>query len=78
MIFPDDFVDKLIVGDCLEIMKQIPDNSIDLIVTSPPYNKHATNTKYHTSGAWKNYKIDYGVFKDDMPEAEYQEWQKQG
>ena len=25
-------------GDCLELLKQIPDNSIQLIVTSPPYN----------------------------------------
>lgn len=25
------------LGDCLEIMKTIPDNSIDLIVTDPPY-----------------------------------------
>ena len=25
-------------GDCLELMKDIPDNSIDLIVTSPPYD----------------------------------------
>ena len=25
--------------DCLETMARIPDNSIDLIVTSPPYNK---------------------------------------
>lgn len=24
-------------GDCLELMKDIPDNSIDLIVTDPPY-----------------------------------------
>ena len=28
---------KLWQGDCLELMKQIPDNSIDLIVTDPPY-----------------------------------------
>ena len=26
-------------GDCLDILKQMPDNSIDCIVTSPPYNK---------------------------------------
>lgn len=26
-------------GDCIEIMKKIPDESIDLIVTSPPYDK---------------------------------------
>lgn len=25
-------------GDCLEVMKNIPDNSIDLVVTSPPYD----------------------------------------
>ena len=25
-------------GDCLELMKDIPDNSIDLTVTSPPYD----------------------------------------
>ena len=24
-------------GDCLELMKEIPDNSIDLIITDPPY-----------------------------------------
>lgn len=28
---------KLIYGDCLEILKAIPDDSIDLIVTDPPY-----------------------------------------
>lgn len=25
-------------GDCLEVMKQIPDKSVDLVVTSPPYD----------------------------------------
>ena len=28
---------KLFNGDCLEIMKDIPDKSIDLVVTDPPY-----------------------------------------
>ena len=27
----------VILGDCLEVLKKIPDNSVDLIVTSPPY-----------------------------------------
>ena len=27
------------LGDCLEVMKTIPDNSIDLVITSPPYDK---------------------------------------
>jgi len=29
---------KLIHGDCLEMMKDIPDNSVDLLLTSPPYS----------------------------------------
>lgn len=30
--------DRLLHGDCLELMKDIPDNSVDLTVTSPPYD----------------------------------------
>ncbi|MDP3014747.1 MAG: DNA methyltransferase [Candidatus Subteraquimicrobiales bacterium] len=33
----DQFVNKIICGDCLDILKNIPDNSINTIVTSPPY-----------------------------------------
>lgn len=29
---------NLIQGDCLEVLKQLPDKSIDLILTDPPYN----------------------------------------
>jgi site-specific DNA-methyltransferase (adenine-specific) len=32
-----DFVNKIIQGDCEEVLKDFPDNSIDLIFTSPPY-----------------------------------------
>ncbi|MCU0598347.1 MAG: site-specific DNA-methyltransferase [Desulfobacterales bacterium] len=32
-----DYVNQFIQGDCGEILKQIPDNSVDLIFTSPPY-----------------------------------------
>lgn len=32
-------IDKIYLGDCLELMKDIPDKSIDLVVTSPPYDK---------------------------------------
>ena len=28
---------NLMLGDCLERMKEIPDGSVDLTVTSPPY-----------------------------------------
>ena len=34
---------KLFNGDCLEVMKKIPDKSVDLIITSPPYNLGKTH-----------------------------------
>ena len=39
-----DFVNKIIQGDCEEILKEWPDNSIDLIFTSPPYADQRANT----------------------------------
>lgn len=36
--------DKIICGDCLEVLKEYPDNCVDLIVTSPPYADNRKNT----------------------------------
>jgi len=33
---------RLMLGDCLEVMKDIPDGSVDLTVTSPPYDNLRT------------------------------------
>jgi len=33
---------NLMLGDCLELMKSIPDGSVDLTVTSPPYDNLRT------------------------------------
>ncbi len=30
-------LNKIIQGDCLEVLKKFPDNSIDCVLTSPPY-----------------------------------------
>jgi site-specific DNA-methyltransferase (adenine-specific) len=38
MKYPDDFINKIICADHLNIIKYIPDNIIDLTVTSPPYD----------------------------------------
>jgi DNA modification methylase len=35
---------KLYLGDCREELKKIPDNSVDLIVTSPPYADQRKST----------------------------------
>ena len=32
-----EFENKLILGDCLEVMKEMPDKSVDLVLTDPPY-----------------------------------------
>jgi len=31
-------INQILCGDCIDIMKTFPDESIDLVVTSPPYN----------------------------------------
>ena len=38
MIFPENFIGQILRGDCLDLMRFIPNESIDLVVTSPPYN----------------------------------------
>ena len=38
-----DLMDKVILGDSIEVMKQIPDKSIDLIFADPPYNLQLEN-----------------------------------
>lgn len=35
---------EILLGDCLELMKNIPDNSIDMVFTSPPYADRRKNT----------------------------------
>jgi site-specific DNA-methyltransferase (adenine-specific) len=37
MIWPADYLNKVICGDCLEILAEIPNASIDAVVTDPPY-----------------------------------------
>ena len=35
---PDEYRDQIVCGDSYEILKKLPDNCIDLVFTSPPYN----------------------------------------
>ena len=34
---PHRFVNQIIKGDCLKILPQLPDESVDLLLTDPPY-----------------------------------------
>jgi modification methylase len=60
------FIDRVIVGDALEVLRELPDNSIDMGVTSPPYNK-GENKK-----GWLVDKVVYKGATDNLPEEEYQ------
>ena len=44
-------------GDCLELMKDIPDKSVDLVITDPPY--------LHVKGGMKSKKYNTGTWKAD-------------
>ncbi len=44
MNWPDDYIDKIHCSDCIDFMRGMPDTSIDLVVTSPPYDSLRT---YH-------------------------------
>ena len=59
-------MNKIIQGDCLELMKDIPDKSIDCVITSPPYNIG----KMHSNS------LQFGTYYgNDMKEDKYQDWQ---
>jgi len=75
MKYPDDFINKIICGDCIEVMKEMPNECVDVVVTSPPYNKHSANRRCHHSDSWQKANINYQIFSDDLPEEEYQLWQ---
>jgi len=51
----ENYINTVINGDCVEVMKELPEGSIDLIVTSPPYGVN----------------IAYDVHDDDMEIGEY-------
>ena len=49
---------ELHLGDCLTGMKQLPSASVDLVVTSPPYNLGTS----------------YSTYDDTLDRADYLEW----
>ena len=80
--FPKDFLNRIINEDTIKVMKQIPDNSIDLVITSPPYNlKNSTGNgmKDGRGGKWANAALQKGYTNHDdcMPHDEYVKWQRE-
>jgi DNA modification methylase len=50
----------LLEGNCLDLLKEIPNNSIDLILTDPPFNLSKKNN-FSTMERYNRYKgMDFG------------------
>jgi len=62
-----DYQNKIFCGDALTILKSLPDEIIDVGVTSPPYNK-GENKK-----GWLVANVKYKGASDRLPENLYQE-----
>ncbi|SLM27395.1 DNA methylase N-4/N-6 domain protein [Desulfamplus magnetovallimortis] len=80
--YPDNFIDQFICGNAVDVMKQIPDGTVDLVVTSPPYNlKNSTGNgmKNGRGGKWSNAALikGYSHYDDNMPHQEYVKWQRE-
>lgn len=58
-------INKPILGNCLDVMKDIPDESIDLIVTDPPYNI-STKGKVIKRYNAKDIKLDFGEWDQNV------------
>lgn len=74
------YLNKIINGDCMEVLRKFPSNSIDIVVTSPPYNlKNSTGNgmKDGRGGKWANAALidGYENYDDCMPNEEYAKWQ---
>ena len=75
------WLNKIHHGDCIDLMGKMPASSVDVIVTSPPYNiKNSTGNglKNGSGGKWPTAKLiaGYDEHNDNMPHDEYVEWQR--
>ena len=55
-------MNKIIKGDVLDVLKTLESDSIDLGITSPPYNKGRKGSKIVPA-------VVYDKFDDDLPEV---------
>jgi len=61
-----EYLNKIICGNALTILKTLPNDIVDVGVTSPPYNK-GENKK-----GWLVKNVKYAGVTDKLPEEEYQ------
>jgi site-specific DNA-methyltransferase (adenine-specific) len=70
-------LNKIYNENCLDTMSKIPDNYVNLIVTSPPYNKNFyTKNNTISKNKLSFSKIKYDTYNDDLQPEVYISWQK--
>jgi len=79
---PEKFVNQILLGDAVGRMREIPDETVDLVVTSPPYNlknSSGNGMKDGRGGKWSGAALQagYSNHDDNMPHDEYVEWQRE-
>jgi len=53
-----DYIDRIMISDCLEVLSDIEDNSVDMCFADPPFNLDKKYTSY----------------KDQKPDKQYLDW----
>lgn len=70
-------VNKIYQSDALAFMREMESKSVDIIVTSPPYNLMGQySDKSQMNQSFTEQRLE-GWYSDAMNETQYQEWQKQ-
>lgn len=71
-ILPKNLVNKIITGNSAQVLKKFPDNSVDLIFTSPPYNFGLDYDNHEDGTNWNDYfdKL-FSVFKECIRVLKY-------
>lgn len=66
-------LNKVYNEDCLKTLKKIPDNFIDTVITSPPYNMNLRirNGEYCSRQIVKEMSTKYDDFADNLPIEDY-------
>ncbi|BBM89525.1 DNA methylase [Spirochaetota bacterium] len=69
---PIAYQNKIIADDSLKILKQLPDNCIDLIFTSPPYNFGLAYEQHNDTATWDAYfNMLYEIFDECIRVLKY-------
>ena len=66
-------LNKIYKEDCLSTLKKMKDDSVDVVITSPPYNMNLRirNGKYCSRQIVKEISTKYTEFSDNLPIDEY-------